>query len=58
MIVTSVASSSQSGMPRKPRVTARLKTNATVIASEMSVIIPGSRSFSSRAAPCRKTQPP
>ncbi len=58
MTVTSVASSSQSGIPGYPSVTATLKTKATVMASEMSVIIPGSRLRSSRAAPWRKTRPP
>jgi hypothetical protein len=58
MIVTSVASSSQSGMLRKPRVTARLKAKATLIASAMSVIIPGRRARSSRTAPSRKGAPP
>src|SRR4029453_10326953 len=43
MIVTSVASSSQSGVPAKPSVTAALNPNATQMASEMSVIMPGSR---------------
>jgi len=58
MIVTSVVSSSHSGMPGNPNVTAALKTNATEIASAMSVIMPGSRSFSSRIAPWMKTRPP
>ena len=58
MIVTSDASSSHSGMPGKPNVTATLNPNATVMASEISVIMPGVRSRSSRAAPCRNTQPP
>ncbi len=39
-------------------VTAALKTNATAIASAMSVIIPGSRSRSSRAAPRMNGVPP
>jgi hypothetical protein len=56
--VTSVASSSQSGVPGYPRVTAALNTKATVMPSEMRVIIPGKRSLSSRAAPCRNTRPP
>ena len=58
MIVTSVASSHHNAIARKPSVTARLNTKATVIASEISVIIPGRRSRSSPAAPFRKTQPP
>ncbi len=57
MMVTSVASSSHSGMPGYPNVTAALKTNATVMASAISVIIPGSRSRSSRQAPWRNGQP-
>jgi hypothetical protein len=43
MIVTSVASSHHRSEPGNPRVTARLKTKATPIASEISVIIPGRR---------------
>ena len=43
---------------REAEVTARLKMNATLIASVMSVIIPGSRSSISRQAPWMKTQPP
>jgi hypothetical protein len=39
-------------------VTAALKTNATPIASAMSVIIPGKRARSSRAAPRRNGAPP
>ncbi len=40
MIVTSDDSSHQSGIPLAPKVTATLKTNATEMASEISVIIP------------------
>jgi hypothetical protein len=58
MIVTRVASSHQRSVPGKPSVTARLNTNATVMASAMSVIMPGRRSASSPAAPLTKTQPP
>ena len=58
MIVTSVASSHQSGSPSQPSVTAMLYKNATVMAREISVIIPGSRAFSSPSAPLRKTSPP
>ncbi len=43
MMVTSVASSHHNGEASKPSSTATLKTKATVIASEMSVIIPGIR---------------
>lgn len=57
-MATSVASSSQRGIPGKPSVTAALKTNATVIAREMSVIIPGSRPRSSPMAPFRNGCPP
>lgn len=38
MIVTRVASSHQRSIPGKPKVTARLKMNATLIASAMRVI--------------------
>lgn len=57
-MLTSVASSSQSGIPGNPNVTAVLKTNATEIASAISVIIPGRRSRSSCTAPCKKGRPP
>ena len=58
MMVTSVASSHQSDSPGYPSATARLKKKATLIAKEMSVIIPGRRSRSSRSPPARNTQPP
>ena len=58
MIVTNVASSHHRSEPGKPNVTARLNPNATVIASEMSVIMPGKRSRSSVIAPRMNTQPP
>ena len=58
MTVTSVASSHHKSDPGKPSVTARLNTNATLIASEMSVIIPGNRSRISLTAPWMNTQPP
>ena len=58
MIVTRVASSHHSASPGYPSVTARLKKKATLIAREISVIIPGSRSRSSRTPAARKTQPP
>jgi hypothetical protein len=45
-------------MPGKPNVTARLNTKATVIASAISVIMPGRRSASSPVAPLTNTQPP
>ena len=48
---TSVASSSQSGIPGAPRVTAALNTKATLIAREISVIMPGSWARNSRIAP-------
>src|ERR1043165_2833963 len=41
MMVTSVDNSSQRGMPGKPSVTMALKTNATLIASVISVITAG-----------------
>ena len=44
-MVISVASSHQRSMPGAPKVTARLNAKATVMASEISVIIPGSRSL-------------
>jgi hypothetical protein len=59
MMVTRVASSHQSASAwMSSSCTTQEKTKATVMAREMRVIIPGSRSFSSRAAPWRKTQPP
>src|SRR4051794_9542705 len=58
MIVTSVASSHHRSEPGNPKVTARLNPNATMIASEMSVIIPGRRSRSSATAPRMNTEPP
>ena len=57
-MVTSVASSSHSGIPGKPNVTATLNAKATEIASAMSVIMPGVRARSSLMAPCRNGQPP
>lgn len=56
--MTSVESSSHSGIPGYPMVTARLKTKATPMASAMSVIIPGSRARTSRAAPSTNGHPP
>ena len=58
MIVTRVASSHHRSEPGNPKVTARLNTNATLIASEISVIIPGRRSRISPTAPLINTQPP
>jgi hypothetical protein len=58
MTVTRVASSSQRGIPGYPAVTATLNPKATVMASAMSVIIPGSLARNSRKAPWRKVQPP
>src|SRR6478672_5660993 len=58
MMVMSVASSHHRSIPGTPRVTARLNANATVMASEISVIIPGSRSRISCTAPRKKTKPP
>ena len=58
MIAINVETSSHSGMPGNPSVTAALNTNATLIASEINVIIPGSRSRNSRSPPRTKTDPP
>jgi len=48
MMVTSVASSHHSGIPSQPSATAALYPNATVIASAIRIIMPGSRSWISR----------
>ena len=58
MIVTSDESSHHSGIASKPSVTATLNTKATVIAREMSVIIPGVLSAISPHAPFTKIHPP
>jgi hypothetical protein len=58
MMVTSVASSSQRGIPGNPNVTATLNTIATEMASAISVIIPGRRSRSSLIAPLMNGVPP
>jgi hypothetical protein len=59
MMVTSVASSHQSASASmRPSSTTQEKTNATVMASEMSVIMPGSLARSSPIAPWMKTHPP
>ena len=58
MIVISVASSHQISTSKRPSVPAQEVTKATMIASEMSVIIPGWRSGSSPWAPRMKTMPP
>jgi ubiquinone biosynthesis protein len=58
MMVTSVASSHHKGEALKPSSTATLKTKATVIASEIKVIMPGIRSLSSPQALFKKTIPP
>ena len=58
MIVTSVASSHQRSIPGKPSVTAALKRQATVMASAISVIMPGLRSTISPLAPRMNTHPP
>lgn len=47
-MVTSVASSHHSGIPSQPSATAALYPNATVIASAIRIIMPGSRSWISR----------
>lgn len=53
-----VASSHQKSMPSSPSVTAALYTKATMIAREMSVIIPGRFARNSLTAPVRNTHPP
>jgi hypothetical protein len=59
MMATSVASSHQSASASiRPSSTTQEKTNATAMASEMSVIMPGSFARSSLHAPWTKTQPP
>ena len=58
MIVTSEASSHHNASPGYPSDTARLKTNATVIAREIRVIIPGLLSRSSCNPPLTNTNPP
>ena len=58
MIVIRVASSHQISTSKKPRVPAHEVTKATMIASEMRVIIPGLRSANSPWAPRMKTNPP
>ena len=58
MITTSADSSHQNSRSNSPSVEAALATNATVIASETSSIIPGARRRISDHAPERKTEPP
>ncbi len=58
MIVIRVASSHQISTSKKPSVPAHEVTKATMIASEMRVIIPGLRSANSPWAPRMKTNPP
>jgi len=58
MIAISVASSHHSSMPTRSTSEATLATNATVIASEISSIIPGRRCRSSSRPPARNTRPP
>ncbi len=54
----SVASSHQISTSNRPSVPAHEVTNATMIASEIRVIIPGWRSRISGTAPRMKTSPP
>ena len=58
IIVTRVANSHQRGEASNPSSTATLKTNATVMASEIRVIIPGIRSLISPQPLFKKTSPP
>ncbi len=58
MTVISVASSHQISTSNRPSVPAHEVTNATMIASEIRVIIPGLRSANSPWAPRMKTNPP
>lgn len=58
MITTSAESSHQNSRSTSPSADAALARKATVIASEMSSIIPGARRRSSDQAPVRKTAPP
>jgi hypothetical protein len=58
MLVMTVARSPEISTSNSPSVPAQLVTNATTIASEIRVIIPGCRSRSSDWAPRRKTSPP
>ncbi len=53
-----VDSSHHTSTSKMPSVAAHDAANATTIASEMRVIIPGWRLRSSPAAPFRKTSPP
>ena len=58
MTVMSVDSSHHTSTSKMPSVAAHDAANATTIASEMRVIMPGWRLRSSSRAPCRKTSPP
>jgi hypothetical protein len=58
MIVISVDSSHQISTSNRSSVPAQLVTNATTIASEMRVIMPGCLSASSVRAARRNTRPP
>ncbi len=54
----SVASSQKNTLPSTPSTTAVLYAHATVIATPIRVIIPGSRSDTSSTRPVRKGHPP
>ncbi len=58
MIVTSAASSHQKSRSNAPNVVASEAAYATVIAIEISSIMPGARSRTSRTPPTRNGQPP
>jgi hypothetical protein len=58
MIVTRAASSHQKSRSNRPTLVATEAAYATVIAMEISSIMPGARSRISRTAPTRKGQPP
>ena len=57
-MVTSAASSHQKSRSNTPRLVASDATYATVIAIEISSIMPGARSRASRTPPTRNGQPP
>jgi hypothetical protein len=58
MITISAASSHQNSRSSSPSTLAALATKATVIASAISIIIPGRRVRSSDQAPVRNGRPP
>jgi hypothetical protein len=58
MITISAASSHQNSRSSSPNTLAALAANATETATPINVIIPGSRTRSSEAAPARNGRPP